>query len=228
MHREFPSGIIAAAPPKKQEDGDNGATEASGYNPQLEPAPYCKFGAAPPQTASSAEDAKDTKGAKEGEETGASDYKPQLESVDYGKFGAAPPNKPAEAGGEGDCNTGHLSGGAWDSPKKAEEQEAPAEGKEASGYKPQDGQAPHFGVGDDRSTTIIEAGEERDEEAEDAAEAKKAEGNEAPHGRCSHGWTIVSAEEANDPQGAIEPQEHKQVVTKSVTWLFWRNWNMFK
>ena len=79
MHKAFPSGTIEAAPPKKPEDGDNGATEASGYKPQLEPAPYGKFGAAPttPQLVWSAEEAKDTKGAKEGEETGASGYKPR-------------------------------------------------------------------------------------------------------------------------------------------------------
>ena len=204
MHKAFPSGTIEAAPSKKPEEGedDNGAKEASGYKPQLEPAPYSKFGAAPttPQLVWSAEEAKDTKGAKEGEERGASGYKPQLESASYGKFGAAPPNKPAEAGGGGDCNTGHLSGGAWDSPKKAEEQEAPAEGKEASGDKPQDGQAHCFDVGDDRSTTIIEAGKEGDEEAEDAAEAKKAEGNEAPHGYCSHGWP-------DGTSGAAPPQD---------------------
>ena len=63
------------------------------YKPQLEPAPYGKFGAAPttPQLVWSAEEAKDTKGAKEGEETGASGYKPQLESAPHGKSGAAPP-----------------------------------------------------------------------------------------------------------------------------------------
>ena len=65
MHKAFPSGTIEAAPSKKPEEGedDNGAKEASGYKPQLEPAPY--------------EEAKDTKGAKEGEGTGASGYKPR-------------------------------------------------------------------------------------------------------------------------------------------------------
>ena len=101
IHKVFPSGTIEAAPSKKPEEGedDNGAKEASGYKPQLEPAPYGKFGAAPttPQLVWSAEEAKDTKGAKEGEETGASGYKPQLESASYGKFGAAPPKEGSSA-----------------------------------------------------------------------------------------------------------------------------------
>ena len=69
MHKAFPSGTIEAAPSKKPEEGeeceeDNGAKEASGYKPQLEPAPDGKFVAAPPQKGSSAEEAKDAKRAK--------------------------------------------------------------------------------------------------------------------------------------------------------------------
>ena len=37
-----------------------------------------------------------------------------------------------------------------------------------------------------------------------------------------------SAEEANDPNAAIKPQEHKTVVTKSATWSHWGNWDMYK
>ena len=110
IHKVFPSGTIEAAPSKKPEEGedDNGAKEASGYKPQLEPAPYGKFGAAPPKEGSSA-------------------YEP----VPYGTFGAAPPKKGS------------------------------------------------------------------------------------------------SAEEANDPKGAIKPQEHKTVVTKSATGPGWGNWDTF-
>ena len=70
MHKAFPSGTIEAAPSTKPEEGeegeeDNVAKEASGYKPQLEPAPDGKFGAAPPQKGSSAEEANDPKGAVE-------------------------------------------------------------------------------------------------------------------------------------------------------------------